>query len=85
MMTGHRKSGKRLSHLPAFHCPCCGMIYRDGHPPQTLLKSLRVFPYIVGQSGQFRLFLSTKGTGKCFSLCSCSLQMGKDCLFFLVV
>ena len=83
MMACHRKSGIGLPDFLTLHCPGGGMIHFRA-AAQPSLKGIRIFPNVVGQSGQPPLLLGAKGGGEMSTeLCSAG-QMSENCLLSTV-
>lgn len=83
MMACHRKSGIRLPDFLTLYGPGGGMIH-FGATAQPSLKGIRIFPNVVGQSGQPPLLLGAKRGGEMSTeLCSAG-QMSENCLLSTV-
>ena len=63
-MTGYDEGSVELVQLPALIGPGGGVIHFLGGSPEPALKSLGIFPYIMGHPGQPPLFLRIKSGGK---------------------
>ena len=64
MMSHDSERRPILPDFAALKRACGGMVHTLGRSVEPLLKGVRVFPQVVGQSGQFSLFLRAESGGE---------------------
>ena len=64
VMPRHGEGGEELSPFHALECPGGGMVHSGAVLQDSALETVGGFPRVVGQSGQFSLFLRPKTAGK---------------------